>query len=75
MDWYPQYLEAVLQDESELDETSLDTAESSIGYVVRNSRNDWFNKKCQKENGAQTAILQHGMREKHKTIQAYQAKQ
>ncbi|XP_062707718.1 uncharacterized protein LOC134288053 [Aedes albopictus] len=76
---YAQNLEAALPDEGELDEAPLedcwsavkaainDAAESTIGYVERNQRNEWFDEECrtvlEEKNAARAVMLQQGTRQ------------
>ncbi|XP_062717045.1 uncharacterized protein LOC134292171 [Aedes albopictus] len=76
---YAQNLEAALPDEGELDEAPLedcwstvkaainDAAESTIGYVERNRRNEWFDEECrtvlEEKNAARAVMLQQGTRQ------------
>ena len=74
---YAHSLEAALPDEGELSEAPLEdcwssikaaitnAAESTIGFVERGRRNDWFDEECEaileEKNAARRAMLQHNL--------------
>ncbi|XP_062716068.1 uncharacterized protein LOC134291831 [Aedes albopictus] len=76
---YAQNLEAALPDEGVLDVAPLEdcwstvkaainnAAESTIGYVERSRRNDWFDEECravlEEKDAARAVMLQHGTRQ------------
>ncbi|XP_062714037.1 uncharacterized protein LOC134290845 [Aedes albopictus] len=76
---YAQNLEAALPDEGVLDVAPLEdcwstikaainnAAESTIGYVERSRRNDWFDEECravlEEKDAARAVMLQHGNRQ------------
>ncbi|XP_065080620.1 uncharacterized protein LOC135703351 [Ochlerotatus camptorhynchus] len=76
---YAQNLEAALPEEGELDVPPLencwstvkaaitDAAESTIGYVERSRRNEWFDEESrailEEKNAARAVMLQHGTRQ------------